>query len=596
MKNPTRSLKHSWVNEMKRIKLSKIKQLKLVAAEMLAERENHDVVWKTIAEHILPYSPKFLGEEDGRNKGERKDELIMNNVATMAANTLQAGMMSGVTSPSRPWFKLGSPFSGNKTLSQDGQEWLDESTKRMYAVFAGSNLYQVLPSLYKVGGTFGIGAMVVEEDLESVIHCAELPIGSYAVATNKKGVVDVLYREINYTIRQLFDRFGKFDENDNLVNPEAFSDRAKSSYQTGKLDVQVVVCHHIMPNVDHDPDKIDPKYKRYSSLYYEKGATDAQGFLLETGMDRFRVLCHRWEVSGEDVYPVSCPGRVCIGDVKSLQHRQKKVWNALDQEINPAMMASTDVTTIDARPLAGTARGVQGITYVSPETMAQGGVRPLYNVQLNIPPILDDIQRHEDRINKAYFVDLFLMMANSDRRQITAREIEERHEEKLLALGPVFEQLDFDVLTPLIEITFEIMLNQGLIERPPEEFQGQKLKIEYVSVMAQAQKIASLAGIDRVSRYTGEVSSFAPDVLDKIDTDKLIEEYADVVGVTPKIMRSEDDVEAIRASREQAQQQQAMAESMAQQAQTAKALSETDMDKNSGLNQLLQQANAGQVV
>jgi hypothetical protein len=122
------------------------------------------------------------------------------------------------------------------------------------------------------------------------------------------------------------------------------------------------------------------------------------------------------------------------------------------------------------------------------------------------------------------------------------------------------------------------------------------LKIEYVSIMAQAQKIASLSGIDRVSRYTGEVSSFAPEVLDKIDTDKLIEEYADVVGVTPKIMRSEDDVEAIRSAREQAQQQQAMADSMSQQAQTAKALSETDMDRNSGLNQLLQQANAGKVV
>ena len=581
---------------MKRVKLSKLKQLKLLAAELLEERKSHDVVWKDIADHILPYSPAFLDYKDDKNKGKRKDQLIMNNVATMAANTLQAGMMSGVTSPSRPWFKLGSPFSINQKISQEGEEWLDECTKRMYSVYAGSNLYQVLPSIYKVAGTFGIGAMVIEEDIENVIHCSELPIGSYAIAANKKGFIDVLYREINYTIRQLFDRFGKFDENDNLVNPEAFSDRARSSYKAGRLDAQITVCHHIMPNVDHDPDKLDPKYKRYSSIYYEKGATDNQGFLLESGMNRFRVLCNRWEVSGEGVYPVSCPGRVCIGDVKSLQHRQKKVWNALDQEINPAMMASTDVTTIDARPLSGGADGVQGITYVSPETMAQGGVRPLYNVQLNIPPILDDIQRHEDRINKAYFVDLFLMMANSDRRQITAREIEERHEEKLLALGPVFEQLDFDVLTPLIEITFEIMLEQGLISPPPEEFQGHKLKIEYVSVMAQAQKIASLSGIDRVSRYTGEVSSFAPDVLDKIDTDKLIEEYADVVGVTPKIMRSKDDVEAIRSAREQAQQQQAMADSMSQQAQTAKALSETDMDRNSGLNQLLQQANAGQVV
>jgi hypothetical protein len=571
--------------------LSKIEKIRLIANEMLSVRQSHEPVWKDIADYILPYAPRFLDDEKRSKEGERKDHKILNNTATMAANIIQSGMMGGVTSPSRPWFKLD---IGLGIENQDVRTYLDRVSRLMYKVFSRSNLYKVLPQIYKISATFGTSAMIIEEDLDDVIRCTEIPIGSYAISNNSIGQVDCLYREISYTVRQLIDRFAVVDENGTITNANSFSNRVRSLYESGNMEALITVCHFMGANEDYDPDKLESKHKKYMSCYYEKsGGANNATFLKESGVDLFNVVCHRWEKSSEDVYGISCPGRIAIGDVKGLQHRQKRVWNALDKEINPPVIAPASLNSvIDSRPLSEN----QGVTYVSDEMLGNGGIRPLYNVQLNLPPVLDDIQRHENRINKAFHVDLFLMMTSSDRRNITAREVDERREEKLLALGPVLEQLNQDLLKPLIDITFSIMERQGLLPEPPESIQGQELDIEYISIMAQAQKFSHLAGIDRVSRYVSEVANFDPNVIDKIDTDNLVDSYFDIVGVSPNLLRSDDDVASIRKARQDAQKEQQMNDKLAQGSQTAKTLSDVNTSGENALTKLLAQSQSGNMV
>ena len=107
--------------------------------------------------------------------------------------------------------------------------------------------------------------------------------------------------------------------------------------------------------------------------------------------------------------------------------------------------------------------------------------------------------------NQAFNVDLFMMIANSGRGQMTATEVAERHEEKLMMLGPVLSRLNEEVLRPLIERCFDILARQGQLPPPPEELRGQKLSVEYTSMLARSQRAirANQPRSVRESRHAG---------------------------------------------------------------------------------------------
>ena len=269
----------------------------------------------------------------------------------------------------------------------------------------------------------------------------------------------------------------------------------------------------------------------------------------------------------------------CLSDVKALQVMHKRKAQAIEKMVNPPMMGPTSLRNVATSILPG------DITYVD-EIETQKGFRPVHEVNFQIQPLLMDIQAHQDRINRAFYVDLFLMLYQSDRREITAREIEERHEEKLLALGPVLEQINQDLLDPLIDITFEIMLKQGRIPEPPEELHGEDLKVEYISIMSQAQKLVGLAGVERFSGFASQVASVNPESLDKIDTDQLLDIYGDMTSIPAGIVRSDESVAEIRKQRAQQQQAAQQAELAKQGAVTANELSNTNLDGDNALTRM----------
>lgn len=190
------------------------------------------------------------------------------------------------------------------------------------------------------------------------------------------------------------------------------------------------------------------------------------------------------------------------------------------------------------------------------------------------------------------------MLASTDRRQITAREIEERHEEKLLALGPVLEQLNQDLLDPLIDIAFDMHFKQGYFDDLPlpEELRGIPLKVEYISIMAQAQKLIGITGVERFVGFVGQVASVDPAVLDKVNRDQLIDVYADITSVPPDLVKTDEEVEEIRAVRAKQQQQAQQMAMMQQGAATAKDLSQTPLDENTALGRMLSGAQSGALV
>lgn len=570
---------------------SKRQYFNIVKNQLESERASFISHWRDIADYILPRRAQFNLSD--ANRGDKKNQKIIDSTATLAARTLSSGMMSGITSPARPWFRLTTP---DPDLAEFGpvKLWLDTVQKRMITSYLRSNLYNTLPIMYKDLGVFGTSPVLIEEDLTGdVFHTRSFPIGSYCIAKDFKGRVNTFFREFQMTVAQIVETFAEYDNATGKANWDNISTHVRNMWDVGNYETWINVSHIIMPNRDYDPTKGPAKFKKYLSYYYESGTTyDLRGaenvFLRESGYDYFPVLCPRWEVTGSDVYATSCPGMEALGDIKQLQHGEKRIMEAVDKMVRPPMKGPSSLKQTVVSTLPGE------ITF---EDVTSGqGLKPVYEVQFRIQEMEMKQNQVRNRIQRAFYEDLFLMLANSDRKQITAREIDERHEEKLLALGPVLEQLNEDVLDPLTDITFQMHLNQGLLPEAPPELQGMELKVEYISIMAQAQKLLGVSGIERFTGYIGQVAQIDPHVLKKVKTDQVVDVYADMMSLPPSIIRTDEEVAALMKQEQMMQQQQQQMAMMQQGSQVAKNLSQASLNKDQALGAILDQANAGSLV
>ncbi|MBD7259438.1 phage tail protein [Klebsiella pneumoniae] len=546
-------------------------QLQKQQAQLTNDRSSFDPHWRELSEFINPRGSRFLVTDV--NRDDRRNTKIVDPTATLAARTLSSGMMSGITSPARPWFKLATP---DPDMMDYGpvKLWLEVVQRRMNEVFNKSNIYQSLPLLYASLGNYSTGAMAVLEDDSDVIRTMMFPIGSYYMANSARGSVDTCFRKFSMTVRQLVMEFG-------LNN---VSTSVESLWDAGSYESWIEVIHAVYPNIDRDTAKLNSKNKPVKSVYYEVGG-DRDKVLRESGFDEFPIMAPRWEVNGEDVYGSSCPGMIALGQVKALQLEQKRKSQLIDKATNPPMVGPSSLKSQRVSLLPG------DVTYLDVMT-GQEGLKPAYLVNPNTADLLADIQDTRQIINSAYFVDLFMMLQNINTRSMPVEAVIEMKEEKLLMLGPVLERLNDECLNPLIDRTFSIMARKNLLPPPPDVLQGMPLRIEYISVMAQAQKSIGLSSLSSTVGFIGQLAQAKPEALDKLNVDQAIDAFAEMSGVSPTVIVPQEQVEQVREQRAQQQQQQQMVAMGMAAAQGAKTLSEAQTEDPSVLTALSNAAGA----
>lgn len=553
-------------------------QLDKRLARLKQERDSNWLPeWQELSDYILPRAGRFNTTDV--NRGQRRDKKIINPRATFAARVLAAGMHSGMTSPASPWFKLGTPDPG---LMQYGpvKEWLYAVEKAMREVMARSNLYNVLPTVYGEEGVFGTAAMAALPDERDTVRFYPFTCGSYMIANSDRQQVDTLYREFKMTARQMEQQFGK----------EALSQTVRTLLDSNS-EAWVDVCHATEPNDKREQGRKDNTNMAYRSVYWEKGG-DKDKVLRQSGFQEFPVMAPRWDVLGEDVYGTG-PGSQCIGSTKALQLMERRKAEMMEKGVRPPMGAPASLKGQRASILPG------GITYLN-DMQLGAKFEPLYMVNPAwIGQLRGEIQAEEQIADTAFFVDLFLMISQMDSVR-TAYEIATRKEEKMLMLGPVLERQNDDLLDPCIDQVFHLMVEQSiprwmgllpgnpLLPPPPKELGNLDLRIEYTSILAQAQRAVEGGSIERAIGFAGTVANIKqdPSALDLLDTDNALREYFKAVSVPPTLVRSDDAVLAIREQRDQAMQAQQMQQDLGAVIQGAQLLSETDTGGNNALTQL----------
>lgn len=307
------------------LKQDLLKQL----SQLKNERQSFEPHWKELAEYTRPRSTRFNTSEV--NRGDRRNTKIIDQEAAKSERTLSSGMMSGITSPARKWFRLATPDPDMMNYSPV-KMWLEVVEQRMNEVFNRSNIYQSLPQTYSDIGTFATSALAVLEDNERVIRTVPFPIGSYYIANGPDLTVDTCFREFSMTVRQLVMEFGL----DNV------SEQVKSMWDSGNYSQWITVIHSVYPNLNRISGKLDAKNKLFKSVYFEMGG-DSDRVLRESGFDEFPIMAPRWEVNGEDVYGSSCPGMIALGSVKALQLLQRRKAQQIDKVTNPPMQAPASI-------------------------------------------------------------------------------------------------------------------------------------------------------------------------------------------------------------------------------------------------------------
>ena len=565
---------------------TKRQQLELIKSSLENERTSFESHWRDLSDFILPRRSRFSISDV--NKGDRRNQKIIDSTATLAARTLRSGIMSGVTSPARPWFRL---TTQDPDLAEWGpvKQWLHAVQQRVSASYLKSNLYNILPTVYGDLGVFGTAAMSVEEVFNGdVIHAKSFPIGSYWVAKDDFGRINTFVREFRMTVAQLLETFGS--KKNGEFDWSNFSTYVRGQYDQGNLQTWIDVTHFVMPNSEYDPKNPIAKFKKFTSCYFESGtgydSKEDDKYLRESGYDYFPILVPRWETTAEDVYGTNCPGMEALGDIKQLQNGEKRIMEAVDKMIRPPMKGPTSMKGQAASIISG------DITYI--DNVNGQGFEPVYEVNFRIQEMEMKQSQVRSRIQRSFYEDLFLMLSNLDRRQITAREIEERHEEKLLALGPVLEQINQDLLDPLTDIAFNIHLRQRLLPPPPPELQGMELKVEYISVMAQAQKMLGVSSVERFTQFVGGLAQVDQGVLRKIKADQIVDVYGEMLSVPPSIVRTDEEVQQIIQAEQAQQMQQMQMQQQMQAVDMAKKLSETKINQqDAALDELIRQAQSG---
>ena len=531
--------------------------------QLKSERASWYAHWQELTSYILPRNGRYFVQD--RNRGYRRHNNIYDSTGTRALRTLGAGMMSGATSPARQWFRLATPDPELNSFTPV-KLWLDDVTKRMQRVFQKSNTYNSLHQMYEELGCFGTSASIMLPDFQNVIHHYPLTCGEYCISTDAKGRVCTLYREFDMTVSQMVKEFGL----------ENCSVSVQNMYHTGSLDQWVPVIHAIEPRADRDIGKRDSKNMPFGSWYFEVGGEDGQ-FLRESGFMQFPALCPRWSVVGGDIYGNS-PGMEALGDIKQLQHEQLRKAQAIDYQTKPPLQVPASMKNRDVETLPG------GISYYDG---ASNGIKTAFEVNLNLNYLLADIVDCRERVRGSFYADLFLMLANMQNTRMTATEVAERHEEKLIMLGPVLERLHNELLSPLVDMTFTRMIEAGMVPPAPPDLQGMDLNIEFVSMLAQAQRAIGTNAVDRFVGNLGAIAQMKPDILDKFDQDQWADVYADMLGVDPSLIVADKDVALLRNARNQALAAKEQAAVMQQQSQTVKNMAQAPTQGQNALTDVV---------
>ena len=523
-----------------------VKDLKQLVSHLEGLRAKRLAQQYEIGRLILPSRGLFKGEETE----SLRNANLMNPAAQRALRKAAAGMTQAITPASDPWFRHAFMSREDKEVTFAG-EFVDAVDARIRAVLSAGSFYQAIHAFNKELLAFGCALLSCEASPLTVARFACQTCGTYCVALDEDRRLSCVARRVKMTPREMADRFGK----DKLSSPTREM-LALRPYEP------VDVVHVVQKREMRDDRRRDAKNMPYASYWYEENGTE---LLHEGGFRSMPFFFTVWE-EARGVYGTG-PGDEALADQRGLEAWELRKAVGIEKMIDPPLLApGTLKRHVNAAPGS----------VVSDNAYSQSNaLRPLYEVNFGtaVQYVQEEVNQIAMRLEDIMMANIFANMSLETRPAgMTMTEYMDRRRRSAELMGPTVSSYEPRVLSPLIERVYGLLDEAGMLPPPPQGLsEWATLNVSYQSPMAQMLEQSGAVATGQFIEQVAPLVRVAPDIMDKIDTDQMVDELAQRMGVPASIVRSDEQVAAIRQQRAEAQeQQQAQAMAMAQAEQMAK--------------------------
>lgn len=497
-----------------------------------ASRATIEAYWQDLMYYCLPRKAYITRI---KNQGDRLPTDIYDSTAIRSTSYFAAGMQAYMSSPQTRWFSIGLK-DRNLMLQKSILKYLRDSEDALYSAINNSNFYQEDVEGYLDLASIGTNALYAEEDIKEDVRFDSFPIENIVLAADAQNRVNHAYLEFEYTADQAIGKFGT-----NAAGEHVRECFAKSDYTT---KFKYLFC--IVPRDVYDASKKDAKNMPYASIWIDRKRIQV---VMEKGYKEFPIFVSRFTKGKFDVYGYS-PAMNVLADIKMV--------NAMAQtNILGAQMAVLPPLEIPdeafIRPFNFNPNGKN----IRAAGFPNEHITPIVT-GANVPIGIDFLKQIQMTIQQAFYNDLFVNVEQIG--TMTATEVTIRNNQRMQLLGSAVGNIMREKLSPVIERVYSILARNNKLPPLPPELNGQEYIIEYISPLARAQKSLEMQNLQQAISIIASFGQVNPDVLDKIDFDEAVDYVAEITNITPKIIRDDAEVQAIREGRAQ---QNAMAQQMA---------------------------------
>lgn len=480
-------------------------------AALKSNRMNFEKSWQEISELVLPRKADFTVMQTA---GSPKTRKLFETTAVNAAELLAAGLHGLMTNPAGKWFALQTPKASE---SKAVRQWLEQAERviadeiaRPTAAFA-TNIHEVYLDL-AVLGTAGL-YVGWNEDKDCLLFQSRF-LGELFIAENAAGQVDEVYRVFRLSVSKIVKTWGE------SVLPE----RLKFLYKQGK-DEECEIIHAVLPNPLYEKDAVFQK--PILSAYVLK---DGQTVLFSGGFEEMPLPVVRWSKASGEVYGRS-PAFSALPDIKMLQEMMRETLIAAQLANRPPVLVRDDD---QFSPLATVPGGVIRYNGEPPKPFSSG---------TNSGIGLDMMNEIRARLRTAFYNDVLMTTKDA---QMTATEVLHRTEEKMRLLGPVFGRIQTELLNPMMERVFGLLIRHGKLPPLPDVLRGKTPAVSYLSPLSLAQRQVEAQAMVQTLELAEGFLKLQPDAAAVFDVPKTVRKIAEMYGISDDLLHAEqrenDDV------------------------------------------------------
>ena len=482
-----------------------------------------------LADYFLPRSAQFIARNT--RKPYVKSKKIIDSTPLIALRNFSSGMMSGATSPTNRWFKT---VFTNADLANDYylKNWCSNQEELTRKILYSSNFYQCLPEIYKQLGVFGFCAVGMEPDYDNVVNFKVLPLGSYYYARNSKGKIDTFCRVYMETAKNIVEKYGDACP---LEIVEVAKENPLKQYE---------LIHFVEKNKYYRIKHLSSKYAKYVSAVILSSKNE---FLSLKGFSKFPYVVFESSNPSDSDYPNDCPGVNALADVKQLMMMVKEYAKAVKKIVCPTYKGPASLKNKKLADVPG--------AYIEEDENGRG-ISPVYEVNPRVLELKQEKDELKQTIKEHFYNDLFAMILNTAERGRTATEVNELKEEKMVLLSPLLEQIHC-ALREILTWIYDEQIRVGIIEPLKKQYQNCRFQIEFISSLAQAQKVSNISSMERFTTFVSNIANAIDPVLkSKLNGEKIIEDYATFANISPTQIVPSDEIEKIRNEMKNSQNQQ----------------------------------------